>query len=390
MNARRPDSYVAGQGDIGLEVTRSSGSYVYDKRGKRYIDFVMGWCVGNFGWDQPEIERAVKRFKGPSYVYPDYNYKPWNELGKLLVEIAPGNLAKCFRATGGSEAVEFAVQAAMLHTGRRGFLSLEDSYHGNTLGAMSVAASDYREKFKGLLPNCHKIEPPLDTDALGRIETKLKRRDIAAFIMEPVSINLGVCIPEPGFMPGLRKLCTRYGTLLIFDEVACGFGRTGKLFAAEHFGVAPDIMCVAKALSGGYAGLGAMIATAPVARSMEEEGEYYSSYGWHPLSTHAAIASVRYIRRNRRQLLANVREMSDYFRDRLLGIEFENDVSLSIMGLAIAIDTGSEEYASEIEERCRRNRLLVTSQGGTILLLPALNIDQGTAKRGLDILERAA
>lgn len=390
MNARRPDSYVAGQGDIGLEVTRSSGSYVYDKRGKRYIDFVMGWCVGNFGWDQPEIERAVKRFKGPSYVYPDYNYKPWNELGKLLVEIAPGNLAKCFRATGGSEAVEFAVQAAMLHTGRRGFLSLEDSYHGNTLGAMSVAASDYREKFKGLLPNCHKIEPPLDTDALGRIETKLKRRDIAAFIMEPVSINLGVCIPEPGFMPELRKLCTRYGTLLIFDEVACGFGRTGKLFAAEHFGVAPDIMCVAKALSGGYAGLGAMIATAPVARSMEEEGEYYSSYGWHPLSTHAAIASVRYIRRNRRQLLANVREMSDYFRDRLLGIEFENDVSLSIMGLAIAIDTGSEEYASEIEERCRRNRLLVTSQGGTILLLPALNIDQGTAKRGLDILERAA
>lgn len=390
MNARRPDSYVAGQGDIGLEVTRSSGSYVYDKRGKRYIDFVMGWCVGNFGWDQPEIERAVKRFKGPSYVYPDYNYKPWNELGELLVEIAPGNLAKCFRATGGSEAVEFAVQAAMLHTGRRGFLSLEDSYHGNTLGAMSVAASDYREKFKGLLPNCHKIEPPLDTDALGRIETKLKRRDIAAFIMEPVSINLGVCIPEPGFMPGLRKLCTRYGTLLIFDEVACGFGRTGKLFAAEHFGVAPDIMCVAKALSGGYAGLGAMIATAPVARSMEEEGEYYSSYGWHPLSTHAAIASVRYIRRNRRQLLANVREMSDYFRDRLLGIEFENDVSLSIMGLAIAIDTGSEEYASEIEERCRKNRLLVTSQGGTILLLPALNIDQGTAKRGLDILERAA
>ena len=391
MNARRPDSYVAREGDIGLEVTRAEGSYVYDKRGKRYIDFVMGWCVGNFGWSQPEIRSEVARFKGPSYVYPDYTYKPWNELGRLLVEIAPGNLATCFRATGGSEAVELAIQAAMLHTGRRGFLSLEDSYHGNTFGAMSVAASDYREKFKGLLPNCHKIKPPLDSNALDRIETKLKRRDIAAFIMEPISINLGVCMPEPGFMPGLRKLCTRYGTLLIFDEVACGFGRTGKVFAAEHFDVAPDIMCVAKALSGGYAGIGAMIATKPVARSMEEEGDYYSTYGWHPLSTHAAIATLRYIRSNRRRLLANVREMSDYFRDRLLGIDFEKAASLRIMGLAIAIDTGSDEYASAIEERCRKKGLLVTSQGGgTILLLPALNIDQRTAKRGLDILERAA
>lgn len=110
--------------------------------------------------------------------------------------------------------MELAIQAAMLHTKRHAFVSLEDSYHGNTFGAMSVAGSEYREKFPRLLPNCHKIEPPLDDDALERIETRLKRRDVAAFIMEPVSINLGVCIPEPGFMEGLRALCTRYRTLL--------------------------------------------------------------------------------------------------------------------------------------------------------------------------------
>jgi acetylornithine/succinyldiaminopimelate/putrescine aminotransferase len=365
---KRSKSYVARQSDSTLEVVRSSGNYLYDPRGKRYIDFVMGWCVGNFGWAQPEIQKELARFKGPDYVYPDYAYKPWNELGKLLVEIAPGNLAKCFRATGGSEAVELAIQAAMLHTGRRGFLSLEDSYHGNTFGAMSVAASDYRDTFRGLLPNCHRIEPPLDNDALDKIETRLKRRDIAAFIMEPISINLGVCIPEPGFMTGLRNLCNRYGTLLILDEVACGFGRTGKLFAAEHFGVSPDIMCVAKAFSGGRAALGAMIATPSVARTMENRGEYYSSYGWHPLSTHAGLATIRYIRRHRRLLLSHVNEMSEYFRDRILAIEFNGTAKLRIIGLAVGIDVGDEKYASRIKQKCHKDGLLVVSQESTIHL----------------------
>ena len=386
----RSQSYFGSQSDGGVEVARSSGSYLYDRRGRRYIDFVMGWCVGNFGWGQPELARRVARFKGPDYVYPEYSYRPWNELARLLAEIAPGELTTCFRATGGSEAVELALQAAMLHTRRRGFLSLEDSYHGNTFGAMSVAASAYREKFPSLLPNCHKIEPPLDADALDRIETRLKRRDVAAFIMEPVSINLGVCVPEPGFMPGLRALCTRYGTLLVLDEVACGFGRTGKLFATEHFDVEPDIMCVAKALSGGCAGIGAMIATPEVGRTMQQDGEYYSTYGWHPLSTDVAIASLKYIRRNRRRLLANVNAMSDYFRDRLLAIEFEEPARLNIMGLAIGVDVGDEDYASKVEEKCRRGGLLVASQDSTVLLLPALDIDERTARRGLDILAGAA
>jgi acetylornithine/succinyldiaminopimelate/putrescine aminotransferase len=386
--AKRP--HLGHREDDDFEVARSAGSYVYDRRGKRYIDFVMGWCVGNFGWGLPELERRIARFKGPDYVYPDYTYRPWRELATLLARIAPGDLSTCFRATGGSEAVELALQAAMLHTGRRGFLSLEDSYHGNTFGAMSVAGSDYRKKFGSMLPNCHKIQPPLDADTLGRIETRLKRRDVAAFIMEPVSINLGVCIPEPGFMPGLRALCTRYGTLLILDEVACGFGRTGRLFASEHFGVTPDIMTVSKAISGGCAGLGAMIASPSVGRTMERDGEYYSTYGWHPRSTDVAIASIRYIIRHRQQLLGGVNALSDYFRDRLLGIEFAKPARLSMMGLAIGVDVGSEAFASRLEERCRRDGLLVTSQDSTILLLPALNLDERTARRGLDILERAA
>jgi len=387
---KRGQRHLGEQGDDEFSVARGKGSYLFDKRGKRYVDFVMGWCVGNFGWGDPELERRIARYRGPDYVYPDYRYPPWEELAGLLSRIAPGDLTKCFRATGGSEAVELAIQAAMLHTKRHAFVSLEESYHGNTFGAMSVAGSDYREKFPRLLPNCHKIKPPLDENALDRIETRLKRRDVAAFLMEPVSINLGVCVPRPGFMEGLRALCTRYRTLLILDEVACGFGRTGRIFASEHWDAEPDIMCVAKAISGGVAGMGAMLATAAVGKMMEAKGEFYSTYGWHPRSTDVAIASLRRIIRDKRKLLAHVAATSDYFRERIGAIEFGSKVTLNMLGLAIGLHFDDDDYGDGLAERCRRNGLLVASQSGDVLLLPALNIDRRTASRGLDILAQSA
>jgi acetylornithine/succinyldiaminopimelate/putrescine aminotransferase len=387
---KRGQRHLGEQGDDEFSVARGKGSYLFDTRGKRYVDFVMGWCVGNFGWGDPELERRIARYRGPDYVYPDYRYPPWEELAGLLSRIAPGDLTKCFRATGGSEAVELAIQAAMLHTKRHAFVSLEESYHGNTFGAMSVAGSEYREKFPRLLPNCHKIKPPLDENALDRIETRLKRRDVAAFLMEPVSINLGVCVPRPGFMEGLRALCTRYRTLLILDEVACGFGRTGRIFASEHWDAEPDIMCVAKAISGGVAGMGAMLATATVGKTMEAKGEFYSTYGWHPRSTDVAIASLRRIIRDKRKLLAHVAATSDYFRERIGAIEFGSKVTLNMLGLAIGLHFDDDDYGDGLAERCRRNGLLVASQSGDVLLLPALNIDRRTASRGLDILAQSA
>jgi 4-aminobutyrate aminotransferase-like enzyme len=142
------------------------------------------------------IAKAIERFKGPDYVYPGYAYPPWTELARLLASLAPRPLTTCFRATGGSEAVDLALQAAMIHTGRRAFLSLEGSYHGNTLAGLSIGASDNRDRIKNLLPHCREIGPPLDATALRRIEQRLKRRDVAAFVIEPISINLGILIPE--------------------------------------------------------------------------------------------------------------------------------------------------------------------------------------------------
>src|SRR5689334_18027668 len=191
-----------------LQVVATNGSILTDSRGRKYIDFVMGWCVGNFGWRPEATTKAIERFKGPDYVYPGYAYAPWTELARLLTSLAPRPLTTCFRATGGSEAVDLAQQCpAMIHTGRGAFLSLEDSYHGNSLAGLSIGASESRERLKNLLPHCAKIAAPLDATALRRIEQRLKRRDAAAFIMEPISINLGVLIPEKDIIRRVRELC---------------------------------------------------------------------------------------------------------------------------------------------------------------------------------------
>jgi len=382
--------WLAHEDSPALRLVRSRGSEVIDARGKRYVDFLMGWCVGNFGWGNAVMEKPAAQYRGPDYVYPGFAYREWAELARMLLAIAPRGLAKCFRATGGSEAVDLALQAAMVHTGRRGFLSIEDSYHGNTLAGLSVGASENREKRSNLLSHCRKVNPPLGERALARIERELRGREVAAFIMEPISMNLGVLIPEDGFMPELQRLCRKHGTLLIADEVATGFGRTGKLFACEHFGIEPDIMTLAKAVTDGVGGLGTMLASATVARSMEKHGAFYSTYGWHPRSAHIAIHTLRYLTANRKRLLANVAATGAYFRERLEAMDFGPEGELRIVGLAIAIDLRDEKRASRLAARCRRNGLLVSDEGETVLLIPALNIDRATARRGLDILERCA
>ena len=372
-----------------IQVARTKGAFVYDARGKRYIDFLSGWCVGNFGWDNIAITKSAAR-RRPDYVYPEYLYRPWVELAQLLAEITPGELEKTYRATGGSEAVDIALQIAMASTGRRKFVSIEGSYHGNTVGTVSVASREGREPYPNLLSNCDTISPPLGDRAIARLETLLKKRDVAAFIMEPISCNLAVLIPEDAFMKRAQQLCRRYGTLLIADEVACGFGRTGKLFASEHFDLEPDILCMGKAISGGFAPMGATIVTRKVAKSIEGEGGFYSTYGWHPSTVDVAIRNVRWLIRNQARVLRNAVEISAYFGERLAAMNFEGLKEIRIRGMAIAVEAGEgEDYVSEIDDRCNKNGLLVTTSGNAITMFPPLTLDRRTAKAGLDILEKS-
>jgi adenosylmethionine-8-amino-7-oxononanoate aminotransferase len=368
-------------------VGNSTDSYLIDARGRKYIDFMMGWCVGNLGWGNTEILAAARKFDGPDYVHPDYLYRPWAQLAEMLARMTPGKLAVSYRTTGGTESVEGALQIAMAYTGRGKFVSIEDAYHGNSIAAMSIGPTHHRETFKNLLPKCYRIAPPLDRKALGKVETLLKKRDVAAFIMEPIICNLGGLVPDDAFVRGVRKLCTRYGTLFIADEVATGFGRTGALFACEHFQLEPDVMCVSKAITGGYGGLGAVITTARIAKAIKEDFNLYSTYGWHPRAVAVALANLRYLSRHRIKLLRNASELGEFFLARLARMKFKGKATIRGKGLAIGVEVESEHYASEIGDACRKRGLLVSAEEDMLMLFPALNVTGAIAQRGLDIFE---
>ena len=293
--------------------------------------------------------------------------------------------AKCYRATGGSEAVEIALQVAMAATGRPGFVALEDCYHGNTLGPRSLAGD--RDEYPNLLAHCHRVGPPLDDRAADRVERLLQGGTVAAFVMEPVVCNLGVLIPSKEFMTRVRAACRETGTLFVADEVATGFGRTGKLFASEHFDLDPDVLCLAKAITGGYAPMGATVVTGEVAKAAGVG--FYSTYGWHPLSVAAALANLKYWGKHKDRILTNVADQEDYFRTRLSQMKFAEPGSVRVIGLAIGVEFGQDsDYAAKLGDRCREAGLLVSAEEDNLLtLFPALTIDREVVRQGLDILE---
>ncbi len=373
-----------------LEVKNSEGSFIFNVKGNKYIDFTMGWCVGNLGWGNKQIEKRIKDFSGPNYVSPDYLYKPWAELAEKLAEITPKKLTKSFRATGGTEAVEIALQAAMSFTKRTKFISLQDSYHGHSIGAMSLGLVDFRNWYKNLLPNCQKISPPLDEKAGKKVEKLLEKGDIAAYISEPIVCNLGVEIPTQKYFDIVQHACKRYGTLFIIDEVATGFGRTGKLFALEHFNLEPDIICLAKGLTGGYGALGATVTTEEVAKAMKFEFSFYSTFGWHPINVEAALANIDYWQKNKTSLLKNVKKMSKLVEDRLKSINFGSKAEIRIKGLAIGIKFEKEGYSYDLTKKALKNGLLISAfDSYSILMFPALNIDEETMNEGLNLLEKS-
>jgi 4-aminobutyrate aminotransferase-like enzyme len=370
-----------------LEIVGADGAFLIDADGTKYLDFLMGWCVGNLGWGNETIAKKIRSFKGPTYVFPRFLYAPWAELARLLAEITPGKLTKSFRAATGTEAVEIALQAAMSHTKRHQFLSVEGSYHGHSIAALSVGGSEYRSWYQNLLPGCHKLEPPLDARAAAQAEKILGTREVAALIMEPIILNLGVLTPEREFMDRVRRACRSTGTLFIADEVATGFGRTGRLFASEHFGLEPDIMCLGKGLTGGYGALAATVMTEEVARSMEFGFSYYSTFGWSPLNVAAALANLQLLLKNQAGILENVAKMSEYFAGRLRKMKFRHPPHLRMQGLAIFIRFDERGYADSVARQCLAKHLLMESSPEMLWLCPPLTIDKALAKKGLDILE---
>jgi acetylornithine/succinyldiaminopimelate/putrescine aminotransferase len=382
--ARKDRKFLGRTGNAeDIDVVAAQGARIRDARGRSFIDFQMGWCVGNLGWNPPEILARIRNFEGPMYIAPGLHYAPWAELAELLVERAPGNLARAFRCVGGTEAVEHALQLAMTHTGRHKIVSLEGAYHGNSIAARAIGAGDAPAQ----LPGMKRLALPLDENALDRLETQLKHQDVAAFIMEPVVLNLSVIVPDSAFMAGLVELCHRYDTLVIMDEVGTGFGRCGRMYASELWKLEPDLMTLGKAIGSGVAPIAAVLATEEVAKT---KLDFFSTFAWQPIAVEAAIATQLYWRDHRNALLSNIAERSAELRQKLSTIEWRKEPELRIQGLAIGVDLGDPEYASKIAEQSRDDGLLVFAEDESLVMFPPLILDQETLQEAVDILSDCA
>ncbi len=291
----------------------AKGSYIKDMFGNDYLDCLGGYGVFNLGHRHPKVVEAVKKQidQMPLGSKVLFN-KPAGDLGALLAEITPGNLQYSFFCNSGAEAVEGAIKLARLHTGRKGIVAAKNGFHGKTLGALSATGRDvFRVPCEPLLPDFNHV-PFGNIKAMESAITD----DTAAVILEPIQGEGGVILPPQSYLQEIRKLCNDTGVLLIFDEVQTGLGRTGKMFAAEHYDVVPDIMTMAKALGGGVMPIGAFTAKSEVWDVfIENPFIHTSTFGGSPLACSAAVATIKVILEE--ELSLQAKEKGEYFLAKL-------------------------------------------------------------------------
>lgn len=284
----------AGFGDVEWS---AQGCIVTDVSGNEYIDCLGGYGVFSLGHRHPEVVAAVHaqldRMPLSSKIFFG---KPLADLAELLAEITPGKLKYSFVCNSGAEAVEGAMKAARMYTGKTQFIATVAGFHGKSMGSLSATGRDvYKSPFEPLIPGFTHV-PFGDAKAVETVFTD----DTAAVIVEPIQGEGGIRVPPDDYLPRLRELCTKHGVLLIMDEVQTGLGRTGKLFASEHWGVEPDIMTLAKALGGGVMPIGAFIAIPEIWEAVFSENPlmHTSTFGGNPLACTAALTAINVIRRD--------------------------------------------------------------------------------------------
>ena len=274
----------------------AQGTTVMDSEGNKYLDFLGGYGALNLGHNPQKIYEAMTKVQHmPNILQASINGIT-AALGKNLAIICPGELQYTFFSNSGAEAVECALKMARAATGKSKIIFCENSFHGKTMGALSVTGREkYRSLFKPLLADVEAVP----YDDVQSLEAVLRLGDAAAFIMEPIQGEGGIIVPQDGYLREVRQLCSRYGTLMIADEVQTGLGRTGRMFACEHEDVEPDIMCMAKSLGGGIVSIGATIASRAVWKKAFGTTEkcllHTSTFGGNTLAAAAGIAVIEEI-----------------------------------------------------------------------------------------------
>lgn len=281
--------------EMNVSYERCVGAELFTSDGRRIIDFLSGYCVHNTGHNHPAIIDALKNEldrSGPVMLQSNVPELA-GELARRLCQLAGGGLSKVFFASSGSEGVETAIKFARAHTGRTGLLSCDRAFHGLTCGALSLMTGDYwRNGFGPLLPDTA-VVPFGD---LAALEKALATKRYAAFFVEPIQAEGGIRVPEPDYLQEAQALCRRYGSLLVADEVQTGMFRTGPFLASHHFGIAPDIVVLAKALSGGLVPVSAVLMSDDIHRSVFSSFKrsivHASTFSENGLSMRAGLATL--------------------------------------------------------------------------------------------------
>lgn len=320
-----------------IQYTHGRGLYLFDSEGQRYIDCLGGYAVFSCGRNHPTIREAIKQAMDmdlPNLVKMG-TPKLSGILAQQLLALAPGDLDTVFFANSGAEGVETALKYARAATGRSRIVYCHKGFHGLTLGALSVNGSEeFRDGFGPLL-DCFQEIPFNDIEALER---ELAQDDVAGFIVEPIQ-GKGVNMPDEDYLPQAAALCRRHNTILIADEVQTGFGRTGKMFACEHWGVEPDILITAKGLSGGYVPVGAVLSRRwihnKVFSSLDRSVVHSTTFGQNDLAMAAGLATLHVLQRE--HLVENAWAMGERLRTGLSALTYTYDMLHSVRGKGLMI-----------------------------------------------------
>jgi 4-aminobutyrate aminotransferase len=393
------------------------GTEVWDVDGNRFLDFMAGIAVVSTGHSHPEVVKAIQeQVEKFIHISSDFYHESWVKLGERLAGIAPfKEKATSFMTNSGTEAVETAIKLARFHTGRSNFIGFTGAFHGRTMGAVTFTASKptYHRGFYPLMngvvhaPYPNPYRPILDRNPgedygetvvryiedqiLGHI---LPADEVAGILLEPIQGEGGYIVPPPGFFPALRKLCDKYGILLIADEVQSGMGRTGKWWAIEHFNVEPDIFTTAKGIASGVP-LGACIARQSV--MTWPRGAHGNTYGGNPIACVASLATIDLIEK---LYLKNAAEMGEYTQDALKEIQGRHPRIGDVrgIGLMIGVEFTKDPLSKKPDEQLRdrvvdlafeRGLLLLGCAKSIIRVAPPLSISRQEIDEGLEIFEES-
>nr|WP_199076975.1 aspartate aminotransferase family protein [Pedobacter sp. ASV19] len=336
-----------------LEIDYAEGIYLYDKQNKSYIDLVSGFAVSNIGHRHPKVIDAIKAQLDKYMhltVYGEYVQSPMVLFAQKLLSVLPETLNNVYFVNSGAEATEGALKLAKRYTGRSGIISCFNSYHGSTHGALSVMGNEhYKQAYRPLLPDVQFIR--FNEEA----ELSMITEETACVIMETVQGEAGIRVPSENYMTKLRNRCTEVGALLILDEIQAAFGRTGKLFAFENFGIVPDILLLAKALGGGMP-IGAFIADKEVMGVLKENPilGHITTFGGHPVSCSAGLASLEVILEE--ELVKDVNKKGELFRTLLVHPLIKE---VRGKGLMLSIQLDSFEQVEKVSTLCRERGVVI-------------------------------